>query len=103
MNLDINHLVRSGAIALVGIPLALSTSGLINTTASIAERSSDRALRESEKDLVSREYSDKLTKACIQWAVSKADTKLEREAKNTIDEVMGGEVDYRMVCRTFVF
>ena len=32
-----------------------------------------------------------------------ADTKLEREAKNTIDEVMGGEVNYGKVCNAFVF
>ena len=32
MNFDINHLVRSAAIAAVGLPLAISTSGLINTT-----------------------------------------------------------------------
>ena len=103
MNLDINHLVRSGAIALVGVPLALSASGLINTTSTIAQRTSERALREDDADLVYRDYGDKLAKACIAWAVSKPDNKLEREAKNTIDEVMGGEVDYRLVCKTFVF
>ena len=30
MNFDVNHLVRSVAIAAVGLPLAISTSGLIN-------------------------------------------------------------------------
>ena len=44
MNFDVNHLVRSAAIAAVGLPLALSTSGLINTTASVAEAGSERAL-----------------------------------------------------------
>ena len=103
MNFDINHLVRSGAIALVGLPLALSTSGLINTTSSLAEASSDRALRETETQRVYTKYGDQLAEACIGWAVSKVDSKLERESKNTIDEVFGGEVDYSKVCNAFVF
>ena len=45
MNFDINHLVRSAAIAAVGLPLALSTSGLINTTAGVTSASSERILR----------------------------------------------------------
>tara|TARA_B100001758_G_scaffold182631_1_gene159352 strand:+ start:195 stop:506 length:312 start_codon:yes stop_codon:yes gene_type:complete len=103
MNFDINHLVRSGAIALVGLPLALSTSGLINTTSSLAEASSDRALRETETQRVYTKYGDQLAEACIGWAVSKVDSKLERESKNTIDEVFGGEVNYKAVCDAFVF
>ena len=103
MNFDVNHLVRSAAIAAVGLPLAISTSGLINTTSDVAVRTTDRALDRSEVDLVIEDYGDKLAKACIEFAVSKADTKLEREAKNTIDEVMGGEVNYSRVCDAFVF
>ena len=103
MNLDINHLVRSAAIAVVGIPLALSTSGLINVTADAASRTTDRALERKEVDRVYDDYAAKLANACISWAVSKVDTKLEREAKNTIDEVMGGEVNYGKVCNAFVF
>ena len=38
MNFDVNHLVRSAAIAAVGLPLAFSTSGLINTTATAAQK-----------------------------------------------------------------
>ena len=103
MNFDINHLVRSGAIALVGLPIALSTSGLINTTSSLAEATSDRALRETETQRVYTKYGDQLAEACIGWAVSKVDSKLERESKNTIDEVFGGEVNYKAVCDAFVF
>jgi hypothetical protein len=99
MNIDVNHIIRSAAIALVGVPLALSTSGLINTTAAVAER----AARETGKDKIYAEYGDQLAKACVGWATSKVDSKLERESKNTIDEVMGGEVDYSKVCNAFVF
>ena len=103
MNFDVNHLVRSAAIAAVGLPLAFSTSGLINTGASTMARTTDRALDRSEVDVVVTDYGSKLAKACIEYAVSKVDTKLEREAKNTIDEVMGGEVNYGKVCDAFVF
>ena len=103
MNFDVNHLVRSAAIAAVGIPLAFSTSGLINTTADAAQQTTERALRESETQRVYAKYGDQLAEACIGWAVSKVDSKLERESKNTIDEVFGGEVDYGKVCNAFVF
>ena len=99
MNFDVNHLVRSAAIAAVGLPLALSTSGLINTTATVAQD----ATEETGVQKVYAIYGDELAEACIGWAVSKADTKLERESKNAIDEVFGGEVDYSKVCNAFVF
>ena len=103
MNIDVNHLVRSGAIAVVGIPLALATSGLINTVGTVAQATSDRALRETDVQKTYVKYGDQLAEACIGWAVSKVDSKLERESKNTIDEVFGGEVDYGKVCNAFVF
>ena len=99
MNFDVNHLVRSAAIAAVGIPLAFSTSGLINTTANAARQATDK----TEVQKVYASYGDQLADACIGWAVSKVDTKLERESKNAIDEVFGGEVDYSKVCNAFVF
>jgi len=99
MNFDINHLVRSAAIAAVGLPLALSTSGLINTTATAAQN----ATQKTGVQQVYAKYGDELAEACIGWAVSKVDTKLERESKTAIDEVFGGEVNYAKVCNVFVF
>ena len=99
MNFDINHLVRSCAIAAVGLPIALSTSGLISTTATAAKEATDK----TEVQKVYANYGDQLAEACIGSAVSKVDSKLERESKNTIDEVLGGEVDYGKVCNAFVF
>ena len=99
MNFDINHLVRSAAIAAVGLPLALSTSGLINTTAGAAQQ----ATQKTGVQQVYSKYGDELAEACIGWAVSKVDSKLERESKTAIDEVFGGEVDYKKVCNVFVF
>ena len=99
MNFDVNHLVRSAAIAAVGLPLAFSTSGLINTTATAAQN----ATTETGVQEVYNNYGDVLAEPCIGWAVSKVDSKLERESKNAIDEVFGGEVDYGKVCNAFVF
>ena len=99
MNFDVNHLVRSAAIAAVGLPLALSTSGLINTTAIAAKGATEK----TGVQQVYARYADELAEACIGWAVSKVDTKLERESKTAIDEVFGGEVDYGKVCNVFVF
>ena len=99
MNFDVNHLVRSAAIAAVGLPLAFSTSGLINTTATAAKN----ATEENGVQQVYTKYGDVLAEPCIGWAVSKVDSKLERESKNAIDEVFGGEVDYGKVCNAFVF
>ena len=99
MNFDINHIIRSAALVLVGAPLALSTSNLINTTSTVAVQSTERTGAEQVK----LEYNEKLSKACFAWALSKVDSKLEREAKNEIDEVFGGEVDYKKTCNAFVF
>ena len=99
MNIDVNHIIRSVAIVLVGAPLALSTSNLLNTTSTAAQE----ATKISGAQLIKTEYGDQLAKACYAWALSKVDSKLEREAKNTIDEVFGGEVDYSKTCNAFVF
>ena len=48
-------------------------------------------------------YGDVLAEPCIGWAVSKVDSKLERESKTAIDDIFGGEVDYGKVCNAFVF
>ena len=99
MNFDVNHLVRSAAIAAVGLPLALSTSGLINTTSNAAaEATTKTGVQQAYAD-----YGDKLAEHCIGWAVSKVDSKLERESKTAIDDIFGGEVDYKKVCNAFVF
>ena len=99
MNLDVNNLVRSAAIAAVGVPLAFSTSGLINsaTTASQNLQGSAAAIE------IRNDYAGKIAEACYGFALSKVDSKLERESKTAIDEVFGGEVNYQAVCNAFVF
>jgi hypothetical protein len=99
MNIDINNIVRSAAIAVVGLPLALSSSSLINSAASAARNAQGTpAVLE-----VRQEYATGIAKACYGFALSKADSKLERESKTAIDEVFGGEVNYQAVCNALVF
>lgn len=99
-NIDINNIVRSVAIAAVGVPISLSLSGLFNTASTVAGRVEDPSVKET----VLTEYEDKLVKACVRFAFSEADSKLEREAKTAIDEVIGGEVtNYGSVCSALVW
>ena len=98
-NIDINNIVRSVAIALVGVPLSLSVSGLVNASSDGLRSVQD----ESPAASVREEYAGQIAKACYEFAFSKVDSKLEREAKTAIDEVFGGEVDYGQVCKVFVF
>jgi len=94
MNLNIENLVRSAAIVVVGLPFALSVSNLTNTTAAVASL----ALEDTAANEVIDDLRGDLTKPCIDFYVSKVDSKLEREAKNTIDDVMGGEVNHKGLC-----
>ena len=98
-NIDINNIVRSVAIAAVGIPLSLSLSNVFNTTATVTGRVEDPSVQQT----ILTEYEDKLTKACVGYAFSEPDSKLERESKTIIDEVMGGEIqNHGAVCNALV-
>ena len=94
MNYDINSLVRSVAVVAVGLPIALSFGNLTNTTASVAAL----ALETTAANEVIDGLRGELVKPCLDYYVSKVDSKLEREAKNTIDDVMGGEVNHKGIC-----
>ena len=95
MNLNIENLVRSGVVLAVGLPVALSLNNLVTTTARLAEAAGET----SKSDQVVTTIKGDLTEACVKYLVSKVDSKLERESKNDIDEVLGGEVNYREVCK----
>ena len=93
-DLNVENLVRSGVVLVVGLPVALSLGGLVNTTSDLARESS-----ESQAEVVAQSLKNELTVPCIKYMVSKVDSKLEREAKTDIDEVLGGEVDYGNTCK----
>ena len=94
LHFNIDSIVRSVAVVAVGLPLTLSITNLTNTTARVAEL----ALAKQPAAETIDGLRSELTRPCIDFYVSKVDGKLERTAKNQIDEVMGGEVDYRAIC-----
>ena len=91
--LNIENLVRSGVVLVVGLPLALSVGGLTGAVTETIRSSATDPTAEVANDLKAD-----LTGPCVSWGFSKNDSKLEREAKNEIDEIMGGEVSYSDLC-----
>ena len=88
------NLVRSGVVLAVGLPIALSLNGLVGTTNAL--------LREAGQDKAAEYKSElraELTEDCLKWAWTEVDSKLERGAKDGIDEVLGGQVNYPEVCK----
>lgn len=92
-DLNIENLVRSAVVVVVGLPIALSLGGLTGAVTRTVERS-----LADPTATVSNTLKAELTEPCVLWGFSKNDSKLEREAKNQIDEVMGGEVSYSDLC-----
>ena len=94
MNLNVENLVRSGVVLVVGLPIALSLAGLVNATSELARQN-----RPSAGELAQQTLKDQLTVPCVNYLVSDIDSKLERESANTIDDIFGGEVDHGNVCK----
>ena len=94
MTFDVNNIVRSVLIAIAAAPLTFAAAGAINTATDASK--DGRELTAAQ--VVINEHRDALTKACIDFRVSKKDSTLEREAKTTIDKFMGGEVMYGPTC-----
>ena len=86
MNLNIENLVRSGVVLVLGLPLTGAV--LLNAMP-----------EKNESVLVQNRIKGELTEACVKYLVSKVDSKLEREAKDEIDDTLGGEVNYKEVCK----
>jgi hypothetical protein len=94
MNSDITNIVRSVAFLGCALPLTIALAGRVNVGTDVARKS----LEVSPSDQVIADLKNDLTKVCIDYKLSKADTKLERTAKNDIDEVFDGEVLYGLTC-----
>ena len=94
MNSDITNIVRSVAFLIVGLPLTFALAGRVNVGTEVARQK----LVVSPSDQVLIDLKNDLTKVCIDYKLSKADTKLERQAKNDIDEAFDGEVLYNSTC-----
>ena len=94
MNLNIENLARSGVVLLVGLPIALSLGGLTSAATRVLEQNASNPTASATEKLKTR-----LAGPCLRYMLSKSDSKLEREAKTDIDNVMGGAVDYSGTCK----
>ena len=94
MNSDITNIVRSVAFLGCALPLTIALAGRVSVGTEVARQQ----LTVSPADQVLIDLKNDLTKVCIDYKLSKADTKLERQSKNDIDEVFDGEVLYNATC-----
>jgi len=90
---NVENLVRSGVVLAVGLPLALSLGGLTGALTRTLEQQAA-----SPTSSATNVLKEKLAAPCLRYMLSKDDSKLEREAKTDIDDVMGGAVDYSNTC-----
>ena len=91
--MNIDSIVRSVVVLAVGLPLTLSLGGLVGSTAGLLNSSA-----QEERASIQQDLKAELTKDCLVYAMTEEDSKLERQAKENIDAVFGGEVVYDDVC-----
>ena len=84
LDLNVNQLVRSVVVLLVGAPISLS----------ILAQAPERT-RTSELDRLKTE----LEVPCLRYMTTKADSKGERAAMDAVDEVYGTDPAYSEVCK----
>ena len=103
MSLDLNQIVpsvvRSVAVGVVALPLALSVSGTLNAGSSFLRAQADVATSANESEVTKNQVKAELTETCLNYLLSKGDSKAERQAKDEIDEYFGGEMNYGEVCK----
>lgn len=95
-NFDLNNIFRTVIGGAVGLTLVLPISKQLEATTALTMKQLEPP---SAAQAHVTDMEDKLTKACYEWLWSKVDSKLERNAKNTIDEFFDGEVKYSSVCK----
>ena len=93
--MNIENLVRSGVVLAVGLPLALGVGNVGGSVKELAASLSEESVAEEVKS----ELKGALTEPCLLYAFTEVDSKLERGAKDAIDDVLGGEADYGEVCK----
>ena len=86
--LNVNHLVRSVIILAIGLPVSIATTFALN-------QRPDKNYSQITQNLIKAQ----LTEPCLKWALAKPDSKLERTAKNSIDDILGGEVTHSDACQ----
>ncbi len=94
MSFDLNNIIRTAAAAVIGLSITIPVGSEI-----VASGQARRAAAEpTEAEVVLDGIVNNLTSACVDYRISKVDSKLERNAKNEIDEYFDGEVSYKAIC-----
>ena len=91
MNLNVENLVRSGVILAVGLPLMLPLGSAVSSLAEVS--------RQSPGQRAANAFKDELTIPCLKYVFTTGDSKAERDAKNAIDDLVGGDANYGDVCK----
>ena len=99
MDLNVSSIVRSAAIAIVGLPVALGVSGSLGAVSEGIRASTADAVSGAPVTQVQNDVRSELAKPCLSYLLSKGDSKLEREAKDEIDTYFGGDVKHGEVCK----
>jgi len=99
MDLNVSSIVRSVAIAVVGLPVAFGISGSLGAVSEGIRASTADAVSGAPITQVQNDTRADLTKSCLSFLLSKNDSKLEREAKDEIDSYFGGDVNHGEVCK----
>ena len=89
-----NNAFRTIALIVIGLPVSIGiTNQLFASSASTRT-----SVAKAPNIEIMQQNKDELTDACIKFRFTKVDSKLEREAKNEIDEYFDGEVLHAAVC-----
>ena len=87
MSLNVENLVRSAVFLVVGLPITVGVAASAFKTTSSAV---DTAVADAKAELVD---------VCLDYAISKPDSRLERDSKDTIDKQLGADgADYKALC-----
>lgn len=78
---------RSVVVLAIGLPITFGVGAVMKDS-----------LKETAKTDVEM-FKSELGLPCLKFAVTKTDSKGEREAKDAIDEIVGDGADYREVCK----
>ena len=97
MNLDANNIIRTASATVVGLIVAIPVSVNAIATGAVTRES----LKPGPVQVYMDDIRENLVEACGDYSISPADSKLERQAKTTIDDYFEGDkVNYVKVCTT---
>ena len=87
MDLNLNTTIRSAVIAVVTLPVTIAIAGAVLVDATPSDMKAQARIK------------GELTEACVDYMVSKTDSKLERQSQDEIDRVLGADgANYKDLC-----